>query len=65
MASGVLQYGFKGQRIESCSSTASRRVSCGRIPRSSRCLSAIFDDQAVPCQTLNFIHGSQQGFIRT
>ena len=23
-------------------------------------LSAIFDDQAVPCQTLNFIHGSQQ-----
>ena len=28
--------------------------------RDIKVLSAIFDDQAVPCQTLNFIHGSQQ-----
>ena len=29
-------------------------------PEILKVLSAIFDDQAVPCQTLNFIHGSQQ-----
>jgi ectoine hydroxylase-related dioxygenase (phytanoyl-CoA dioxygenase family) len=29
-------------------------------PEILKLLSAIFDDQAVPCQTLNFVHGSQQ-----
>ena len=29
-------------------------------PQILKVLSAIFDDQAVPCQTLNFLHGSQQ-----
>ena len=51
---------FKGQRIQHLfeHSAATRRL--WAHPQIFKVLSAIFDDQAVPCQTLNFMHGSQQ-----
>ena len=42
------------------SSIATRRVALWAHPEILKVVSAIFDDQAVPCQTLNFMHGSQQ-----
>ncbi len=61
IASGVLQYGFKGQRINDLFEHSEATRNLWSHPEIIKVLSAIFDDQAVPCQTLNFIHGSQQG----
>ncbi len=60
IASGVLKYEYKGQRVEKLfeHSKSTRRL--WAHPEIIKVLSAIFDDQALPCQTLNFIHGSQQ-----
>ena len=60
IANGTFKYAFKGQRIQLLfeHSAATRRL--WAHPQILKVLSAIFDDQAVPCQTLNFMHGSQQ-----
>lgn len=57
---GVLAYKHKGQRVEHLfkHSTATRNL--WAHPEILKLLSAIYDDVALPCQTLNFIHGSQQ-----
>ncbi len=60
VASGVFQYGFKGQRIEKLFEHSESARNLWAHAEILKVLSAIFDDQAVPCQTLNFIHGSQQ-----
>ena len=61
VADGTFPYEFKGQRIQRLfeHSEATRQL-WSSPTRSCKVLSAIFDDQALPCQTLNFIHGSQQ-----
>jgi ectoine hydroxylase-related dioxygenase (phytanoyl-CoA dioxygenase family) len=58
--SGVLHYNHPGQRVEKLfeHSSATRRL--WAHPQILSLLSAIYDDVALPCQTLNFIHGSQQ-----
>ena len=58
--SGVFQYNHPGQRVEKLyeHSNATRRL--WAHPQILSLLSAIYDDVALPCQTLNFIHGSQQ-----
>jgi hypothetical protein len=57
---GTFQYGYKGQRIEHLYKHSRSTYGLWTDPRIIRILSAIFDDLALPCQTLNFIHGSQQ-----
>ena len=60
IAQGVLQYRHHGQRVEHLfqHSQATRNVWAHN--QILKILSAIYDDVAMPCQTLNFIHGSQQ-----
>ena len=60
IASGKLRYEFKGQRIEKMFAHSRAARELWAHPEILKVLSAIFDDQAVPCQTLNFMHGSQQ-----
>jgi Phytanoyl-CoA dioxygenase (PhyH) len=60
LATGKLRYEFKGQRIEKMFDHSRATRGLWAHPGILKLLSAIFDDQAVPCQTLNFIHGSQQ-----
>jgi ectoine hydroxylase-related dioxygenase (phytanoyl-CoA dioxygenase family) len=58
---GDMQYiPESGNRIEHLfeKSPAVRKI--WTYPSIIKLLSALFDDQALPCQTLNFIHGSQQ-----
>jgi hypothetical protein len=61
IASGVFRYEFKGQRVEKLFEHSESTRALWAHPEIIKVLSAIFDDQAIPCQTLNFIHGSQQG----
>ncbi len=60
LAKGIFRYAHKGQRIEHLfkHSKATRGLWTDR--RIIQIVSAIFDDVALPCQTLNFLHGSQQ-----
>jgi len=60
IASGVFRYDFKGQRIERLFEHSKSTRKLWAHPQILRILSAVFDDVALPCQTLNFIHGSQQ-----
>ena len=60
IASGKVEYKFKGQRIEKMFEHSKATRDLWAHPEILKVLSAIFDDQAVPCQTLNFVHGSQQ-----
>ena len=60
LAAGDVRYGWKGQRIERMFEHSRATRALWTHPEILKVLSAIFDDQAVPCQTLNFIHGSQQ-----
>jgi ectoine hydroxylase-related dioxygenase (phytanoyl-CoA dioxygenase family) len=60
IASGVFQYNFKGERVEKLFEHSKSTRDLWADPQILRILSAIFDDVALPCQTLNFIHGSQQ-----
>ena len=60
IGSGKLQYEYKGQRIENMFEHSRSTRELWAHPEILKVLSAIFDDQAVPCQTLNFMHGSQQ-----
>jgi len=60
IASGVFRYEFKGQRIEKLFEHSQSTRDLWAHPQILRILSALFDDVALPCQTLNFIHGSQQ-----
>ena len=60
IASGKVGYEYKGQRIEKMFEHSKATRDLWAHPEILKVLSAIFDDQAVPCQTLNFVHGSQQ-----
>ena len=60
LAKGIFRYGHKGQRIEHLFKHSKATHDLWTDPLAIRILSAIFDDVAVPCQTLNFLHGSQQ-----
>jgi hypothetical protein len=60
IGSGNLRYEFKGQRIEKMFEHSRATRDLWAHAEILKVLSAIFDDQAVPCQTLNFMHGSQQ-----
>jgi hypothetical protein len=60
LAKGIFQYRFKGQRVEHLYKHSKATYGLWTDPRILRILSAIFDDVALPCQTLNFIHGSEQ-----
>ncbi len=60
IGSGALKYKFKGQRIERLFDFSRSTRELWAHPRILKILSAVFDDVALPCQTLNFIHGSQQ-----
>jgi Phytanoyl-CoA dioxygenase (PhyH) len=60
LATGSLRYEYKGQRIQKMFEHSRATRGLWTHPEILTLLSAIFDDQAVPCQTLNFIHGSQQ-----
>jgi Phytanoyl-CoA dioxygenase (PhyH) len=60
IASGVLKYDYKGQRVEKLFEYSKSTRRLWAHAEIIKVLSAIFDDQALPCQTLNFIHGSQQ-----
>jgi hypothetical protein len=60
IASGVIRYEFPGQRIERLFDHSKSTRQLWAHPQILKILSAVFDDVAVPCQTLNFIHGSQQ-----
>ena len=57
---GIFRYRFKGQRIEHLFQHSKATRGLWTDPRIIRILSALFDDVALPCQTLNFLHGSQQ-----
>jgi Phytanoyl-CoA dioxygenase (PhyH) len=57
---GVFKYEFKGQRVEKLFEHSESTRSLWAHPEILKMVSAIFDDKAVPCQTLNFLHGSQQ-----
>jgi hypothetical protein len=58
--SGAYRYAFKGQRIEKLFERSRSTRELWAHPQILKILSAVFDDVALPCQTLNFIHGSQQ-----
>jgi len=58
--SGTLQCGQKGQRVEKLHEYSKPARDLWTHPEILKILSAIFDDVALPCQTLNFVHGSQQ-----
>jgi hypothetical protein len=60
LAAGAVRYDFKGQRVEKLFQHSAAARDLWAHPQILKLLSAIFDDQAIPCQTLNFIHGSQQ-----
>ncbi len=60
IASGTLHYRHKGQRVEHLFEHSKATRDLWAHPEILRILSAIYDDVALPCQTLNFIHGSQQ-----
>ncbi len=60
-ATGFYRLEFKGQRFEHLYEHSKATRDLWTHPEILKLLTAIFDDQAVPCQTLNFIHGSQQG----
>ncbi len=60
IGSGTLQYGRKGQRVEKLFEHSKATRDLWAHPEILKILSAIFDDVALPSQTLNFIHGSQQ-----
>jgi len=57
---GTLQYNRKGQRVEKLFEHSKATRDLWSHPEILKVISAIFDDVALPCQTLNFIHGSQQ-----
>ncbi|MGO9467315.1 MAG: phytanoyl-CoA dioxygenase family protein [Isosphaeraceae bacterium] len=58
--SGTFQYDRKGQRVEKLFEHSKATRDLWAHPEILKILLAIFDDVALPCQTLNFIHGSQQ-----
>ncbi|MGO9918278.1 MAG: phytanoyl-CoA dioxygenase family protein [Isosphaeraceae bacterium] len=60
IGSGTLQYDRKGQRVEKLFEHSKATRDLWSHVEILKILSAIFDDVALPCQTLNFIHGSQQ-----
>jgi hypothetical protein len=60
IAAGVFQLKFKGQRIEKLYEKSKAARDLWAHPGILRMLSALFDDVAEPCQTLNFLHGSGQ-----
>ncbi len=60
VAAGTFAYKFKGQRIEKLYEHSKSTHDLWAHPGILRILSALFDDVAEPCQTLNFIHGSGQ-----
>jgi Phytanoyl-CoA dioxygenase (PhyH) len=60
LARGTFRYDYKGQRIEHLFQHSKATRALWTDPRIIRVLSALFDDVALPCQTLNFLHGSQQ-----
>jgi ectoine hydroxylase-related dioxygenase (phytanoyl-CoA dioxygenase family) len=60
IASGVLQYERKGERVQKLFEHSESTRALWAHAEIIKVLSAIFDDQAIPCQTLNFLHGSQQ-----
>jgi hypothetical protein len=57
---GILHYRHKGQRVEKLFEHSKATRDLWAHPEILKILSAIYDDVALPCQTLNFIHGSQQ-----
>jgi len=60
ISSGTLCYDQKGQRVEKLFEHSKATRDLWAHPEILKLLSAIYDDVALPCQTLNFIHGSQQ-----
>jgi len=58
--SGTFKYGYPGQRVEKLFEHSKAARDLWAHPEILKILSAIYDDEALPCQTLNFIHGSQQ-----
>jgi hypothetical protein len=60
IAAGTLRYGHKGQRVEHLFEHSKATRDLWAHPEILKILSAIYGDVALPCQTLNFIHGSQQ-----
>jgi ectoine hydroxylase-related dioxygenase (phytanoyl-CoA dioxygenase family) len=60
LASGVLKTPSKGQRVEKLFEHSKATRDLWSHPEILKLLSAIYDDVALPCQTLNFTHGSQQ-----
>jgi hypothetical protein len=60
IAAGTLRYDRKGQRVEHLFEHSKATRDLWAHPEILKILSAIYDDVALPCQTLNFIHGSQQ-----
>jgi hypothetical protein len=60
IGSGVLRYGRKGKRVEHLFKHSKATRDLWAHPEILKILSAIYDDVALPCQTLNFIHGSEQ-----
>jgi Phytanoyl-CoA dioxygenase (PhyH) len=60
LAKGIFRYGFKGQRIEHLFQHSKATHGLWTDRRIIRIISALFDDVALPCQTLNFLHGSEQ-----
>jgi ectoine hydroxylase-related dioxygenase (phytanoyl-CoA dioxygenase family)/lipopolysaccharide biosynthesis glycosyltransferase len=61
IANGSISYvDQSGERIEHLFQKSKAVHQLWTYPSILKILSALFDDIAVPCQTLNFIHGSQQ-----
>ena len=60
IGSGVLRYESPGERVEKLFEHSAAARGLWAHPEILQVLSAIYDDVALPCQTLNFIHGSQQ-----
>jgi ectoine hydroxylase-related dioxygenase (phytanoyl-CoA dioxygenase family) len=58
--SGRFHYESPGQRMEKLFERSKATRDLWSHPEILKVLSAIYDDIALPCQTLNFIHGSQQ-----
>jgi hypothetical protein len=55
LADGTFPYRYKGQRVEHLFKHSQATYDLWTDPRIIRILSALFDDVALPCQTLNFI----------
>lgn len=61
LANGTFSYEWRGQRVEHLYQHSQAARDLWMHPAILKILSALYDDVALPCQTLNFIHGSQQG----